>query len=789
MRHFFNVPYHCMSPFKQRGYLCASNEAELKKVGEKWFKRYSVIAVCSLFVSLLFFVYFALQIQFDYDFEKFYPTDDPETEFFLDYREKFESDNDFLLVAIENEGGIYDLDFLKRVDALTKDLQKAKYVKNVLSITQQQEYLVVGGITDSIPYINFDEVNLVEDSINISTKKEIVNNLVAADGMSLCLFVRHKDFLSKKGSDVLINTIESKAKSYGFDKLRIGGRAIGQKYYIDKMSFEMLLFLSLSAVLVVAFLLIAFKSVWGILIPQAVIVSGMVWLIGGMSIANQPLNIILTVLPSVMFVVSMSDVIHLVSRYLDALRELENSFEATKLAVREVGMATFLTSVTTAIGFFSLIFVRVQPIQVFGTVMGIGVVIAFILTFAVLPALFYLTGGPKYITAKKKDHFWKFRLQNWFLIIGRNKIKIVLAGVVVLIVSFIGIMQLESDNLLMDDISESESLKQDFNYLDEHYGGARPFEMAVTIKDTNIRFWDQEVLKTLDSVENYLTNSYGANIKLSAVTAMKVIHRGMNLGKDAYYSLPESSKKQRSVRRAIRIANRGKLLRTMLDSTERVVRISGTIPDLGNKKVTALNKKLDTFLEGKDLEGKLKYQVTGTAHLVDKNLRYMSTSLVKGLAVSILIVAIIMGLIYRSFSMMLISLVPNIFPLVFIGGAMGYLGVDLKISTAIIFTIAFGIAVDDTIHLLGKFKYELMKGKGVLYALRRSYFTTGKAMILTSLILCSGFLLLVFSSFLGTFYLGIMLCLALIVALIADLTILPVLILLFYKPKKKKVNN
>lgn len=774
-----------MPPFKQRGYLCASNETELKKVGEKWFKKYSVIAVCALFVSLLFFVWFAVQIEFDYDFEKFYPTDDPETEFFLDYREKFESDNDFLLIAIENDQGIYNLDFLKNVDALTNDLQKAKYVKNVLSITQEKEYFIIGGVTDERPYINFEDIDLKRDAANISTKNELVNNLVAKDGKSLCLFIRHKDFLSKKGSDVLMNTIEKRAKKYGFDNLRIGGRAIGQKYYIDKMSFEMVLFLSLSAVLVVVFLLVAFKSIWGIMIPQAVIVAGMIWLVGGMSLANQPMNIILTVLPSVMFVVSMSDVIHLVSRYLDALRELDNSFEATKLAVREVGLATLLTSITTAIGFFSLVFVRVEPIQVFGTVMGIGVMIAFLLTFTMLPALFYLTGGPKYVTARKKDHFWKNHLEKWFIKIARNKTSIVIAGVVVLALSVVGIMQLESDNMLMDDISEGEPLKQDFNYLDDHYGGARPFEMAVTIKDTNIRIWDQEVLRTIDSVENYLINDYGVNIKLSVVTAMKVLHRGMNLGKDEFYSLPEKRSKRRSVRRALRIANEGKFLRTMVDSTETIIRISGTIPDLGNKKVTALNEKLDKFLKGKTMDGKLKYQVTGTAHLVDKNLRYMSTSLVKGLAVSILIVALIMGLIYRSFSMMLISLVPNIFPLVFIGGAMGFLGVDLKISTAIIFTIAFGIAVDDTIHLLGKFKYELMKGKGVVYALRRSYFTTGKAMILTTLILCSGFLLLVFSSFLGTFYLGIMLCLALIVALIADLTILPVLILLFYKPKKK----
>ena len=164
----------------------------------------------------------------------------------------------------------------------------------------------------------------------------------------------------------------------------------------------------------------------------------------------------------------------------------------------------------------------------------------------------------------------------------------------------------------------------------------------------------------------------------------------------------------------------------------------------------------------------------------------MSTSLIRGLAVSILIVAFIIGLVYRSWRILLISIVPNVFPLLFIAGVMGYLGIELKTSTAIIFTIAFGIAVDDTIHFLGKFKYELMQGKGHIYALKQSYMTTGKAMILTTLILCAGFLLLVFSSFLGTYYMGVMLCLALFVALIADLTLLPVLLLVFYRPNKKE---
>ena len=232
------------------------------------------------------------------------------------------------------------------------------------------------------------------------------------------------------------------------------------------------------------------------------------------------------------------------------------------------------------------------------------------------------------------------------------------------------------------------------------------------------------------------------------------------------------------------MVDQGDFARSFIDSTEKNTRISGSIPDIGNIEVSKKNDALLDFLKDQEMNGIIEYRITGTANLVDKNLKYLSVSLIKGLAVSILIVALIIGLIYRSGTILVISIIVNILPLLFIAGFMGYFGIELKTSTAIIFTIAFGIAVDDTIHFLGKFKYELLRGKGKLYALKNSYMITGKAMILTTLILCSGFILLIFSSFLGTFYMGLLLSITLFVALIADMTLLPVLILLFYKTRK-----
>lgn len=758
-------------------------------VGESTFKKYIWFVLAGFLGLTIFFGYQATRLSFDYDFEKFYPLNDQETEFFLDYREKFQSDNDFLLIGIERKEGIFDMNFLREVDKFTKKVEKLDDVTFVMSVTNQEEHFIYRTGSSSRPYINFEDPDLKRDSAIIFKNKEMINGLVAKDAKSLCIYLRHTDFLSKEKSDNLVAGIQELGEKFPFERVRISGRTIGQKFYIDKMMTEMPIFIGLSAVLVVLFLIIAFRSIWGVLVPQVVIFAGMVWLIGAMGLFNEPMNIIMVTMPSIMFVVSMSDVIHLVSRYLDALRTGITPFQAIKLAVREVGLATLLTSITTAIGFFTLVFVRVQPIQVFGVVMGIGVLLAFVLTFLMLPVMFYLFPGPKYVREKKKDHFWRARLSAWFIATMRRPVRVLIISIGIIVLSIVGMLRIEANNFLMDDIHPEAELKQDFDYLDEHYGGVRPFELAVTVKDTSRTVWDPEILSCLDTVEQYLESDYGVTIKNSVVSAMKILHRGSYSGMTEYYRLPEKRSKRKRIRQILRTAGKGELIKTMMDSTMRLTRISGALADLGNIAVQEKNKKLFKFLDTKTLDGTLEYQVTGTAHLIDKNMSYLSSSMVKGLSLSILIVALIMGLIYRSFTVLLISIVPNIVPLLLIAGVMGFVGVELKTSTAIIFTIAFGIAVDDTIHLLGKFKYELMKGRSKMYALKRSYMTTGKAMILTTLILCSGFCLLVLSSFMGTFYLGIMLCITLFAALIADLTLLPVLLLLFYKPRKPKVKD
>ena len=303
--------------------------------------------------------------------------------------------------------------------------------------------------------------------------------------------------------------------------MHLAGTTVGQRYYIEKMNSELLFFMALSAILVILFLFIAFRSGWGILVPQVVIFASMLCVIGGMGLFISPMNILLTTLPSLMFVVAMSVVIHLVSRYMDALRYGFSKFESIKISLRDVVFPTFLTSLTTSIGFFSLYFINVQPVKMFGLIIGIGVLLAFFLSILFLPILFYYFPSPKIIDKRKETLWGKFLPKAYDWITSHQK-RVWIGSFIFIGLSILGMTYLKSDNLLMDDLKASDPIKADFYYFDQHYGGYRPFELAINVADTNEPVWSLDVLKELEEVEIYLEDTLGVEFKTSLVQSLKV---------------------------------------------------------------------------------------------------------------------------------------------------------------------------------------------------------------------------------------------------------------------------
>jgi hypothetical protein len=369
-----------------------------------------------------------------------------------------------------------------------------------------------------------------------------------------------------------------------------------------------------------------------------------------------------------------------------------------------------------------------------------------------------------------------------FIWLMHNRKSIVIVTLIISAVSIWGISKIEVNNYILEDLKTEDPLKQEFDFFGKKFSGARPFELAIELKE-GVEPLDQEVLFQLDKLEKYLVNEYGVGNIFSACGMVKNAHRTWMGGNEEYNSIPQDTVLLSQLNRLLDRPQLKELKSALISEERGLLRVTGKIDDLGSKIFKEKDAALYRWFEKEMPDAKFDIHVTGTAFLIDLNNKTLSSDMMSGLFIAFLLISLIAGLMFRSLIIIPIALIPNILPLIMIGGIMGLMGMDMKVSTSIIFTIAFGIAVDDTIHFLTNLRLQLRQGKSMIYALKRTYISTGKAIILTTLILCGGFLTLVVSDFLSTFYLGLLISLTLFFAVLADLLILPLLLLWFYKPK------
>lgn len=746
------------------------------------------LTIIALFTSLCFVL--ISDLGFDYNFENFFPQNDPDTEFFKSFRHEFETDNDFIIVGLVNDEGVFKPDFLQRADSLANEIAKLRNVNQVVSPTQLKDILIdpFSGQPFEIPLLRIENEKLLQrDSSKVFGRGEMVGTFFSEDGKALAIQVNHKQYLSKQACDTLSFAIQEMVYPAGFDDAHIVGRALGQTYYVSMMQRELIVFVSLSIVLIVLFLFVAFRSWWGIWVPITVILLSVVWILGIMQLFGKEIDLMLMVLPTIIFVVGMSDVVHVLARYFEELRGGKDKLDAIKIAFKEIGLATFLTSLTTAIGFLTLLTSSIQPISDFGVYTAIGVFVAYTLAYSLLPAVLILSKVPKIDAKSSIQSFWNKKLRFLFLWVIKNRTGILVGSLVVLVLSILGVSRVEVNNYLLEDLKDSDELKQEFLFFENEFAGARPFEMALLFKE-DVNIFDREVLLAIDSIDQHLIDDYGVGALISPARIIKLAYR-TSKGKDRYFEIPKTQKEIDRLVKIIERQNQGEFLRLFVNQEKGIARINGKTGDLGAQKFSQLNQNLQDFTSETNASKYFDYRITGTATLIDNNNSYLATDMTLGLFIAFFIVSLIVGLMFKNLKMVLICLIPNIFPLLLIGAIMGYSGIDLKVSTSIIFTIAFGIAVDDTIHFMTKLRLQLSKGHSMLYALKRTFISTGKAIIITSIILCGGFLTLILSDFLGTFYIGLLISLTLLFAVLADLLLLPALLIVFFKGETLQSNS
>ena len=731
-----------------------------------------------LIIALITLVqgYFATQLNYDYNVEQLFPKHDPELVFYEEVKEKFVHHQDYLILGLDHSASIYQGDFLLRLDSLVGLLQQHSLVEEINAPTNLRYHFRTPLGIQSSPFLHpHKKERYTADSAFLQAYPDVFPKFIARQNDAVCVFVFLTEALNDHTKEEFRRFIFQQTAQTGFPQPHLYADIYAQDAYLKALEAEMYWLSGLAILLILGILFVSFRSLAGILVPVFIAALTVIWTMGTIALLGGSINMMTVLIPTIVAIISLSDVIHVINRYHDH-QELDKE-EAIRFTFREMRSAIFMTSLTTGLGFATLAYSSLQPFIEFGVFTAIGVAYAYLFAIYLLPSLLHrVSSAGLSWKGQRSDRqiarVYHFLTQHPRLVLG------ITAGLVV--VSLAGMSKLQINAYLYEELSAKDDFSKTLQFFENHFSGIRTFSMHLEVADSSSSILDLEILQQIDQLENYLLEDYGLRDVYTIATQVKRMNRLHHQGQPEAFVLPGDPDFLQYLTDKV-LANREELsLHSILTADEKETQITGKMEDLGSAAIKERNRQLIAFIDSTLAPDLLKIHLTGNTLLLDKSNQIITYKLLYSLIFAIIVVSLLMGWMYRSLRISLLAILPNILPLLLMLGLIGWTGMGLKMSTVIVFTIAFGIAVDDTIHFMSRLKSELEAGISPLSAIANTYRSTGKAIVITSIILVLGFSVLLLSSFQTTFTTGLLVSLALLFALFADLLLLPVLLMWYY---------
>jgi hypothetical protein len=633
--------------------------------------------------------------------------------------------------------------------------KKPETVEEVLAIKHE--------LFDNLPFFDNFLYNKKTGTIRsvIYLDKDIVNTAA------------RKDFIF----NVLNPTIKKFEKDYNID-IRVSGmpyiRTMNAQNIIDEIGMFVGLALGITALIFFFF----FRSIRATAITLLVVSIGVVWAFGFIGLFRYEITVLMALIPPLIIVIGVPNAIFLINKYQQEIKKHGNQAKSLQRVITKVGNATLMTNVTTASGFATFIFTKSQLLKEFGTIASINILAIFVLALLIIPIIYSFMPLPKEKHLKHLERKWIEKIVTWMESVVRNsRFAVYSITVILIIVSMIGIYKIKVSGSLIEDMPKGKEFFKDIEFFEEEFGGIMPLEIIIDTKKED-GVMSLATLKRMEKLDETIEEIPQLSKPISVLNIVKYSKQAFYNGLPNYYELPNSQEKNWILSYTKNSSTNTHLLDNFVDSTGRYARITTFMKDIGTDKMTVIEERLQQKIDKEFPKEKYDVSMTGGALVFLKGTNYLINNLVISLSLAILLIAIFMAFMFRSFRMILISLIPNIFPLLITAGLMGYLGVPIKPSTILVFSIAFGISVDDTIHFLAKYRQELMANnwriKQSVYAALRE---TGVSMFYTSIVLFFGFLVFTVSSFGGTIALGGLVSITLLFAMVSNLILLPSLLL------------
>ncbi|MBT6881322.1 MAG: MMPL family transporter, partial [Flavobacterium sp.] len=523
-----------------------------------------------------------------------------------------------------------------------------------------------------------------------------------------------------------------------------------------------------------------FRSYRATFITLLVVTIGVTWAFGFIGLFGYEITVLTALIPPLIIVIGVPNAVFLINKYQQEIKLHGQQAKALQRVISKIGNATLMTNITTASGFATFVFVKSQLLREFGILASVNILSIFVLALLIIPILYSFMEPPKKKHLNHLERKWMENVVNWMeKMVREQRITIYITTVIVIILGIIGLYQIRVSGSLIEDMPKTKAFYKDIKFFEKEFGGIMPLEILIdTKKEKGVM--KLSTLKRMDKINEVIESFPELSRPVSVVNLVKYSKQAFYKGNPKYYQLPTSQEQSYIFEYTKNSDGNSDMLNNFVDSTGQYARITTFMKDVGTDKMNDIQERLQQVVKKEFPEERYHVSFTGKALVFLKGTNYLISNLVFSLSLAIFLIALFMAWMFRSFKMILISIIPNMLPLLITAGLMGFFGIPIKPSTILVFSIAFGISVDDTIHFLAKYRQELMANN---WKIRRSVYAalreTGVSMFYTSIVLFFGFLVFTVSSFGGTIALGGLVSITLLFAMVSNLLLLPSLLLTF----------
>jgi len=758
--------------------------------------KYRLLILIILGLLTVFFGYQATKVEMSYELPKMLPNSDSVSIEYDNFRKIFGEDGNVIYVGIQDKN-IFQLNEFNEMYDLTAKLKKVDGVEEVVSITKLfnlgkdtiNKKFTFTPIVKKRP-VTQQEVDSIKAIIfNLPFYNQLLFN--KDSNVYIMALTMNKIKFDKKERENIIANIKTLIDNFGVKhnlSIHYSGLPYIRTVRSQKIEAELKMFIIIALIVALILLFVFFRSFKAVIIPMSIIIISVIWALGVQAMLGYKITILTGMIPPLLILIGVENCIFILNKYHTEIRSHGNKTKALSRVIEKMGKLTLMTNATTASGFVTFVFTSSIILFEFGVVSSINIMLAYLLSIILIPIFFSYLSPPNAKQTKHLDDKLMLgsikKITN--LVINHRK-KIYIIASLLIVLGVWGVTKLTTTGNIVDDLPKSDPIYKDLAFFENNFKGILPFE--ISIKNEKNGIMNLPTFRKINELQKVIATYPELSRPLSIVEVLKSARQAFYNGDSTMYEMPTSNDFGfiASYMPKNKGNNKIKLLDNFLDSTKKNTRISVQMKNIGTLDIKRIKNEIKIKTDTLFNKSKFDVIITGTSVVFLKGTEYLAQNLIISIIIAIIIISLLTALLFSSTRMVIIILITNLFPQLMTAALMGFLQIPLKPSTLLIFSIAYGMSVDNAINYILRYRYEIRKHKlDIKTSVVNVLTDRGSSMLTSSIVLFLGFSIFMASDFGGTVALGLLVSFSLFVAMFANIIILPSLILSIIKPGSTK---